>query len=118
MVTRPERIGGILYGYAPYLKMFKVQDQTSSFLSGSAYGIIELLVSPYGRLAECKLFVKAKVWQDDKIVETVIDTYNLDTELLSEDDKIFMPATVNHQNTSVTIYLICNIKANGLLSLY
>jgi len=76
------------------------------------YAVLQLLISPIGRLAECKLLVKSKASQ------RTIDTYVLNNELLSEDDRAFVPASINHENTLANIYILCKIQSNGHISIF
>jgi hypothetical protein len=114
-LTLPIKIGGVLYGYLPYISKFKVKNDIE--YSGEMHGILQILVSPSGRLAECILLVKAKVWKVNMWQTDTIETYQLNPELLDEYDKQFIPATVNHQKVSSTIYIYCQIQANGRLSI-
>jgi hypothetical protein len=115
-LTLPVKIGGVLYGYLPYINKFKVKN-TVEYVQGSLYGILEILVSPAGRLAECKLLVRAKVWKNNQWLPDIIDSYLLNPELLSDDDKTFAPGTVNKQQVSSTIYIYCTIKPNGRIAI-
>jgi hypothetical protein len=109
--TIPVRIGGNFYGYLPYIKLFKIASQ-DLYSSLSLYAILQLLISPYGRLAECKLLIK------DKVDQRVVDTYILNNELLSDEDRTFVPATINHENVSATINILCKIQPDGSISIY
>lgn len=114
-LTLPVKVGGILYGYARYINKFKVQNNVQ-YVEGSMYGILQILVSPAGRLAECKLLIYAKIWKD-RWQTAIIDSYDLNPELLSADDKIFIPGTVNRQAVPATINIYCTIKPNGLVTI-
>ncbi|MEO6522130.1 MAG: hypothetical protein ABIN91_10665 [Mucilaginibacter sp.] len=116
-LTLPVKIGGVLYGYLPYINKFKVKNN-KEYVEGSLYGILEILVSPAGRLAECKLLVRAKVWKNNQWLPDIIDSYILNPELLSEDEKMFAPGTVNKQKVPSTIYIYCTIKSNGRIAIY
>lgn len=110
-VSFPVRIGGPFFGYAPYIKQFKIESPVL-FSPNSVYAVLQLLISPIGRLAECKLLVKSKASQ------RTIDTYVLNNELLSEDDRAFVPASINHENTLANIYILCKIQSNGHISIF
>jgi len=112
----PIKIGGVLYGYAPYINKFKVKTK-AEYVEGSLFGILQILVSPAGRLAECKLLIHAKIWKDNQWLPDVIDSYVLNSELLSEDDKLFVPGTVNKQAVPSTIFIYCSIKATGHIAI-
>lgn len=116
-LTLPYKVGGLLYGYLPIIKKFKVKD-ASLYYTGSVFGVLELLISPNGLLAECKLTVKTRKYIDGQLYGVPADSYLLNIDLLNQEDKEFVPATVNHKNISSTIYLYCNIANNGLISVY
>ncbi|RKR83647.1 hypothetical protein BDD43_3859 [Mucilaginibacter gracilis] len=116
-VTFPIKIGGLLYGYQPYLKMFRV-DEVNLYNPASVYAVLEILVTPFGQLAECKLMVKTKVMVNFQIQETNVATYLLNNDLLSPEDKQFLPASVNRQPVSSTIYIYCNVQSNGRISIF
>lgn len=115
-LTLPVKIGGLAYGYLPYLNKFKVKNKLE-YVEGSMFGILQILVSPSGRLAECVLLVKAKIWADNYWQIATIESYELKPELLSDDDKQFIPATVNGQFVPCTIYIYCNIAPSGRVSI-
>ena len=110
-VTRAVKIGGIFYGLLPYVDKFKI-DNNTMYSTQFYYGVMQLLVSPFGRLADCRLLVRSKRSNE------VIDTYVLDPELLTEEEKTFIPATVNGHNVSTTIYIYCHLKNNFKISIY
>lgn len=109
-ITKPIRVGGVFYGYLPYLKSFKIEQ--TGLAPQSLYGVLQLLISPIGRLAECKLMIKTK------LRDHVIDRYQLNGELLKDDDRLFIPATINGENVSSTIYILCKISSNWNVSIY
>ena len=50
-VTKPIKIGGRYYGYVPYLKLFKLPADLQDIRREQFIVVLELLVSPAGRLA-------------------------------------------------------------------
>lgn len=109
--TKPIRIGGTWFGYLPYIKLFKI-DSESPYTSAPIRAFLQMLVSPGGRLSECKLIVQLKS------NNAIVDTYVLKNELLDEEDKEFVPATVNHQPVVATISVLVRINDNWTISLY
>lgn len=109
--TKPIRIGGTWFGYLPYIKFFKI-DPGSFYTSVPIRAFLQILVSPGGRLSECKLIVQLKS------NNSIIDTYTLNNELLDEYDKEFVPATVNHQPVVSTISVLVKINDDWTISLF
>ncbi len=109
--TKPIRIGGTWFGYLPYIKLFKI-DPGNFYGSAPIRAFLQMLVSPGGRLSECKLIVQLKS------NNAIVDTYVLNNELLDDVDKEFIPATVNHQPVVSTISVLVKINDNWTISLY
>jgi hypothetical protein len=109
--TKPVRIGGTWFGYLPYIKLFKI-DPGSFYTSAPIRAFLQMLVSPGGRLSECKLIVQLK------INNSIVDTYTLNNDLLDDYDKEFVPATVNHQQVVSTISVLVKINDDWTISLY
>lgn len=101
--TRPVRIGGNYYGYLPYVNLIKLPPSASGLNNLTDRATMELLITPLGRLAEYKLRVSpvGASNQDDDLVLSI----NLD--LLTDDDKMFVPATLNNEPISVRIIIPC-----------
>jgi hypothetical protein len=99
--TKPIKIGGRYYAYLPYLKLFKLPAYIQPNMRDNYVVILELLVSPGGRLADCKIHLK--LGTDDDIV-------HVNTDLLKEEDKQFIPATLNGQPISCRIFIRCYIN--------
>lgn len=110
-VTKPVRIGGTWFGYLPYIKFFKI-DASSFYIAAPIRAFLQMLVSPGGRLSECKLIVQLKS------NNSIVDTYLLNNDLLDEYDKQFVPATVNHQPVVSTISVLVKINDDWSVSLY
>lgn len=110
-VTKPIKPGGRYYGYLPYLKCFvKPRDIPDEDMS-LYYAVLELLISPGGRLAEFKIHLKT-VWDEsfDRIL-------NVNPNRLFEDDKIFIPATVNRNPVSSQITINCHITGDNTIDI-
>jgi hypothetical protein len=110
-VTKPVRIGGMYYGYIPYLKLFKI-DASNIYSAAPLSAFLQILVSPSGQLAECKLVVKLKQ------TNNIVDTYVLNNELLNADEKTFIPATINSRPVTATISIYCKINSDWGISFY
>jgi hypothetical protein len=100
-VTKPIRIGGRYYGYVPYLRLFKWPDELNGANHSAFLVILELLVSPGGRLADYQVHIKAPGY--DRSVE-------INPDILKEEDKVFIPATFNKQPISSRIFIQCYIN--------
>lgn len=109
-LTKPIKIGGRFYGYLPYVNVFKtpfgVFGQSEYFVAA-----IELLISPMGRLADYKVHLIAPLLQYDQ-------TFNLSLNFFSDDDKQFIPATLNHKRILSRIIIKCKVNDDGSLEFY
>jgi hypothetical protein len=101
--TRPVRIGGNYYGFLPYINLIKLPEDLSNLNNDTEKATMELLVSPYGRLAECKLHIAPIIKREPE--DEIVLNFNID--LLTSDDKIFIPATLNNKPVSVRILVPC-----------
>ena len=100
-LTKPINIGGRYYGYVPYLKLFKLPADMQNIAPDQFVVILELLVSPAGRLAEYKIHLKATNF------ERVL---NYDPDRIADDFKLFLPATVNNVPVTSRIFISCYIN--------
>ncbi|OKS85555.1 hypothetical protein [Mucilaginibacter polytrichastri] len=107
--TKPVIRGGRFYGYIPYLKLFRLPPDMRDINTEVVVTTIELLVSPGGRLADYVVHFQAQNY-DRKV------SFNID--LLSEEDKTFVPATINGEPISCRIFIRCFLTAGGDLDLY
>lgn len=111
-VTKPIRVGGRYFGYLPYLNLFRlpkdmiVTDPTVSW--PSVY--IELLVSPAGRLADYRVHIFSGVYGERVLAVNI--------NQLSDDDKLFVPATVNGKDVMSRIVVKCNLTGSRRLTLF
>ena len=105
-VTKPVKAGGRYYGYLPYLGLFKVPFSTFEYTTAGGVAVIELLISPLGRLAEYKVHAVIGLIQYDQ-------TVTMDVNLFKEEDKKFIPATYNGEFVMSRIMIRCRITNNG-----
>jgi hypothetical protein len=108
-VTKPIKPGGRYYGYLPYLRVFKLSDDFENTDFSFFTAVLEILVSPGGRLADFKVHIQSEDFER-------ITTFS--TELIDEEDRIFVPATINHEPVISTVYVKCRITGNGELDIY
>jgi hypothetical protein len=100
IVTKPVKIGGRYFGYINYMKVFKKPDDMDYENLQNANITIELLISPGGHLADYTIHLQNTYYKNDLSV-------NLD--LLSEEDKTFIPATLNNEPVSARIVIPCRL---------
>jgi len=105
-VTKPMKAGGVYYGYIPYLKLFRLSDDYMGTDLSQFTAILEILVSPGGRLADLKVHIKSAV--DERIT-------TFSTDLIDKDDRLFVPATINYKPTLCRIFVKCRITDDGEL---
>ncbi|RFZ85422.1 hypothetical protein DYU05_07440 [Mucilaginibacter terrenus] len=105
-VTKPIKIGGRYYGYIPYLRLFTLPRDLSDINKNIFSAVVELLVSPYGRLADYKVHLVAPNF------ERVI---NMNTHLPDPADMVFTPATLNGEGISCRIMIKAYITDDGHL---
>jgi hypothetical protein len=109
-VTKPLKIGGRYYGYIPYVQLFKLPDNLVE-LNRQIYikAVIELLISPYGRLADYKVHL---LTEDGELIKVV----NMNTNLPNPADMIFTPATLNSEPIACRIMIQCTVNEAGKLN--
>lgn len=105
-VTKPIKPGGRIFGYIPYLQVFKLSDDYVGTDTRLFTATLELLVSPGGRLADFKVHITSN---DSERITT------FSPELLSDKDKIFVPATINGQPVLSRIFVKCKLTDTGEL---
>jgi hypothetical protein len=103
-VTKPMKIGGRCYGYIPYLKVYTLSQDLYDINLYTTYAILEVLVSPGGRLADFKVHIRSQGYER-------VTTFS--PELIDEDDKLFIPATFNHKPILSRIFVRCRITDSG-----
>ena len=110
-VTRPLKIGGMYYGLIPYINVFHLPFKIDEDDVNNYHAVIELLISPHGRLADYKVRVQSGAYKYDQ-------TFNFDVNMFGEEDKQFSPATINRQAVLVRVFIRCAINANGRLDFF
>jgi len=111
--TRPVRIGGRYYGYLPYVNLIKLPQDLTNLNNETDRATMELLITPLGRLAEYKLRISpvgAQTPDNDVVL-------NINLNLLTDEDKVFVPATLNNQPTAVRIIIPCYFFKSDLIRL-
>jgi hypothetical protein len=107
-LTRPVKPGGRCYGYIPFLQLFYLPENLDSINTTLYVGIVELVISPYGRLADIKIHIKSSF-------DEYITDYS--PELVNEEDREFIPATINRQPIISRIFVRCRVTYDGRLDL-
>ncbi len=105
--TKPVKPGGRYYGYLPYLKLFKLPANLMDISRSVSIAAIELLVSPGGRLAYCKVNIISGNYYEK--------AFNINVNAFSEEDKTFKPATVNGEPIGCRIIVRAYIDTDGTL---
>jgi hypothetical protein len=105
-LTRPVKIGGIYYGLLPYLNIFQLPFDTYGVNTDSFDAYVELLISPLGRLADYKVYVVSDLYQYKR-------TFNLDVNLFSQEDREFVPVTLNSKAILSRIFIKCSVTSDG-----
>jgi hypothetical protein len=106
---KPIKAGGIFYGYLPYLRLFAVPDDLRQADNYVPFNVtLELLVSPGGKLADFKIHINSELYRYDKVA-------NMPLDALSEEDKTFIPATLNKKPVPIVIFIQCSINNNRTL---
>lgn len=105
-VTKPIKPGGRYFGYIPYLKIFKLSDDFIDTDPRLFIAVLEILVSPGGRLADFKVHIKSADFER-------ITTFS--TELIDDEDKVFIPATLNGRPIMSRIFVKCRLTDDGNL---
>ncbi|MEO8885878.1 MAG: hypothetical protein ABI367_07420 [Mucilaginibacter sp.] len=100
ILTKPIKIGGRYFGYIPFLNCFKLPPEL--FEENIE---LELLISPGGKLAYFKIHLISL-----SAGEQVI---NVNIKPLPEEDKTFIPATLNKNPISSRIMVSCRINDDG-----
>jgi hypothetical protein len=106
-VTKPIRIGGRCFGYIPYLQLFHLSADYNNVDPRLLMAHLELLISPGGRLADLKIHIIAS--DNSERVTTI------SPEIFSEEDRQFVPATVNGQPVLSRIFVACRVTEAGSL---
>lgn len=107
-VTKPLKVGGRYFGYLPFLGLYQPPFNPYEYGTDGCVAIVELLISPLGRLADFKVRVNCSLIQYDQ-------TISMQVNLFKEEDRQFIPATYNGQPVLSRITIRCKLKSNGEL---
>jgi hypothetical protein len=110
-LTRPLKIGGVYFGYIPYLNIFKVPFDPLDLNMDLFSAEIELLISPMGRLADYKIRLFSGYYGYDHI-------FTMDISQFSDEDRSFTPATHNGIPVICRILIKCYVGSKGDLDFY
>ncbi|PTQ97982.1 hypothetical protein C8P68_103141 [Mucilaginibacter yixingensis] len=108
LVTKPVRIGGRYYGYLPYLNLFEKPADLFDAPNSNIRVNIELLISPYGRLADFTYHVMIGSYARD---------LNVNINVMNDEDKTFIPGTINGEAVPTRIFIKCVVKDKHTLEL-
>jgi hypothetical protein len=111
--TRPIKIGGLYFGFLKYVNVIKLPAGLENLSNNDYKVFMEILVSPFGRLAEYKLHIAPKVVLDP----TDHQFLNVNLNLLDEEDKIFLPATLDNKSVAVRMIIPCTFYKSNLIRL-
>lgn len=104
--SKPIKPGGRYYGYLPYLKLYKLPVNLMDINRDVSVAVIELLVSPGGRLAYFKVTLYSGNFSK---------TFNMNIDALADEDKVFIPATLNGDPIGCRVMIKCFIEGDGTL---
>ena len=107
-VSRPVKIGGIYYGFIPYLNAFQLPFDTMGINTDYFNAYIELLISPLGQLAGYKVHLLSALYNYNQV-------FSLDVHLFSDEDRQFYPVTLNGEPIISRIIIQCYVTADGRL---
>jgi len=110
-ITRPIKVGGTYYGLIPYINKFVVPFDPVGVSMMNFGAMVELLISPGGRLAEYKVHLLSAYYKYTQVI-------NLSTALFKEEEKQFIPATINRQPVMARIFIKCTVNDDGTLEYY
>jgi hypothetical protein len=110
-ITRPVKTGGVYYGLIPYVSAFQVPFDTFETNTDDFDAVIELLISPLGRLADYKIHIVSDYYKYKQV-------FSLDVNLFSEEDRQFIPATLNSKPVLSRITIKCFLNSKGKLDFY
>ena len=108
-VAKPVKIGGRYYGFLPYLTLFTLPKDLRDIDREEYTAIVELLVSPGGRLADYK--VHLLIGNTAEAFRTV----NMNIKLPDPADMVFKPATLNGDPIACRISIRCVLTSSGHL---
>jgi len=107
-VTKPLKVGGRYFGYLSYLGLYQPPFNPYEYGTYGCVAIVELLISPLGRLADFKVRTNCSSIQYDQ-------TITMHINLFKEEDRQFIPATYNGQPVVSRILIRCTLNSSGNL---
>jgi hypothetical protein len=107
LITRPIKIGGWYYGFMPYLTIFKKPTDIRDIGDNEIVATIELLISPGGHLADYSIHLVSNIYNYNQ-------TLNVNLNLLTEEEKTFVPATLNSEPVASRMIIPCKIDGGKL----
>lgn len=110
-LTRPLKIGGSYYGFIPYLTIFKLPFDTYELNTELINAYVELLISPLGRLASYRVYVRSDYYK-------YYQNFSLDVNLFNDEDKTFFSATHNNEPVLCRIIIKCSVNDEGGLDFF
>jgi hypothetical protein len=109
-VIQPVKLGGRYFGYLSYLKILRSLEELKDVDMAHCGVMLKFLISPYGRLADCSVQIEC--------AGTDPTVLSINTDLLTDDDKLFAPATFNKKLVASQIEITCYINDEGNLEIY
>jgi hypothetical protein len=104
-VKKPLKIGGVFYGYLPYLSLFTVPKEFKEIDRDAVIATVELLISPGGRLADYKVSLMQYATVEP------FKTINMNIKLPDPADLMFIPATLNGEPIACRVVIRCEINS-------
>lgn len=104
-IRKPIKIGGVFYGYLPYLTLFTLPKEFKEIDRDEVIATVELLISPGGRLADYKVNL-----MQYGTVEP-FKTINMNIKLPDPADLVFIPATLNGEPVACRVVIRCEINS-------
>ncbi|WP_158826523.1 hypothetical protein [Mucilaginibacter lacusdianchii] len=111
-VTKPIKPGGRYYGYLRYLNLFQLPKDLIGINNDLFDYTIELLISPYGRLAEYKVHIQSRLRPEED------ENVKMNINLLSDEEKTFIPATLNKESISSRILIRCRLSGTDRITFW
>ncbi|MDN5285881.1 MAG: hypothetical protein JWR38_2155 [Mucilaginibacter sp.] len=107
--TKPVKAGGRYFGYLSYLKLFKLPPYLQNINRLVSVAVMELLISPGGRLADFKVHIYSGNYEK---------SFNINIDTINEEDKLFIPATVNGDPIGCRIMIKCLINNDDGIDMF
>ncbi|MEB0262724.1 hypothetical protein [Mucilaginibacter sp. 10B2] len=104
-VTKPIKIGGVFFGYLPYLTLFTLPKEFKEIDRDAVIATVELLISPGGRLADYK--VNLMQYANVEPFKTI----NMNIKLPDPADLVFTPATLNGEAIACRVIIRCVVNS-------